>query len=137
MKLICMLMRVPYIRGFSVANSKILDENVMAVAGMKIGRGRGKWIVARGFVVRICEPGSRIEVAPFLDALSARHQSKTSGVTGLELGWTRVTGRPAFWRASMNGVNASPVVSPIPKYVSDCSSGSSSKDTSPSSDCRL
>src|SRR5712672_2732425 len=48
---------------------------------------------------------------------------------------TRVTGRSAFWRESMNEVNTSPS-SPLPEYVSSCSSGNSSKGSSPSSNFR-
>jgi hypothetical protein len=48
---------------------------------------------------------------------------------------TRVTGRPAFWRASMNELNASSV-SLLPEYVSSCSSGNNSKGSSPSSNCK-
>src|SRR5712671_5357905 len=45
---------------------------------------------------------------------------------------TRVTGRLAFLRESMNEVN----ISPLPEYVSSCSSGNSSKGGSPSSNFR-
>ena len=46
----------------------------------------------------------------------------------LRLARTNVTGRPTFWRASTNEMNASP----LPEYVSSCNSGSSSKGSSPS-----
>jgi hypothetical protein len=59
-----------------------------------------------------------------------------SRVTDPGLGRTTVTGRPAFWRASMNDVNASPVP-PLPEYLSSCSSGNSSRGCSLSSSRRL
>src|SRR6266403_1681518 len=56
---------------------------------------------------------------------------------GLRLGRRRtsITGRPMFWRASMNEVNAS-TVSRFQKCVSSCSSGNGSRGSSPSSDRR-
>ena len=40
----------------------------MAALGMKVGRGRGVWVVTWGPVVRIFEAGSSIEVNPCLAA---------------------------------------------------------------------
>ena len=51
-----------------ITNSKIFYENVMVATGINAGSGRGMWVVAQGFLVRICKPGSRIEVAPSLAA---------------------------------------------------------------------
>jgi hypothetical protein len=61
MKLICMFMRVTDMMGFSVTKSKFLNE-CHGCYGDENWKGRGIWVVARGFVVRICEPVSRIEV---------------------------------------------------------------------------
>ena len=111
-----------YIGVFGVMKSEILNENVMAAVRMK---ARGIQAAARRSVLRLrvgFEDQGRILIRCYL---STRHQSHISGVTGLESGWTRVTGRPSSWRALMNDVNASPV-SPTTEYVSDCSSGNSS-----------
>lgn len=41
--------------------SEVLNE-CHGCNGDESWKGRGMWVVARGFVVRICEPVSRIEV---------------------------------------------------------------------------
>ncbi len=49
--------------------------------------------------------------------------------------WTRVMGQPAFWRGSMNDVNASLALR-FSEYVSSCSSSNGSSGSSPSSNRR-
>ncbi len=71
-----------------------------------------------------------------LDEDDDRLEVRKSRVTGLGIGWTRVTGRRAPWRASVNGVNASPLARPFLEYLSTCSSGNSSRRCSPSFDRR-
>ena len=66
---------------------------------------------------------------------SERSEGTVWTESGLGLRRTKVMARSAFWRVSMNEVNVSPVL-PLPEYVSSCSSGNSSKGSSPSSNSR-
>ncbi len=80
--------------------------------------------------------GARVQVSMTLPASSLGDViAGGSENNGFGISRISVTGRPAFWRESMNEVNASPEL-PLPGYVSSCSSGNSSKGSSPSSNRR-
>ena len=118
----------------------ILNENIMAAVGMKASRDKGVWVVVRGSVIR-AEFKYRGHSPPLRCSCHHVRSGKSGvelreiGVAKLGLERTRVTGRPAFWRVSMNGVNALPV-SPLPEYVSSCNWGNNSRGCSPSSNRR-
>ena len=58
-----------------------------------------------------CKPGSASLLAGVIE--KGWVPQKSPGL-GLRYEWITVMGRPAFWQASMNEVNASPV-SPLPE----------------------
>ena len=82
------------------------------------------------------EAGAQVSIS-FLALMPVIVEALTSDSEGrwFELVWIKVTGRPAYWRASMNDVDASPV-SPLPEYLSSCSSGNISKGSPPTSNRR-
>jgi len=118
-------MRVPYFSGMlDVARSSTRKS----CHGNESQQGREEWEAVRA-VARV----SRVQGSKLSQPRCSPMWSRTLQRVSYER--TRITGRPAIWRASMNEANGSPV-SPLPEYVSSCSSGNSSKGSSPSSNCR-
>lgn len=91
---------------------EIHNEKIAAVVGMKANRGRGAWVQECGvrYVSRV-QVSRSLLASPLSDVATRTKDIKgnqglsyKSGVADLGLRRTRVTGRPAFWRASMKPV---------------------------------
>ena len=139
MKRICIFPRsILYLK--NVRRGGIFNENVSPAVEMKAARKDANQ--GDGLKARQSECVSQFQVSMLLLTSSRSGVIEEGSIdvteefgSGLGLRRTRVMERPASWRASINEVNVSPVL-PLPKYVSSCSSGNSSKDSSPSSNSR-
>ena len=100
---------------------------------MKAGKGRGAWVTrpSNGRMALRFRYGSWVQVSIY------QHSNLAFIPESGRQAWriqrrVRVTGRPAFRRASMDEANISSV-SLLPGYVSSCSSDNSTRGSSPSS----